>query len=304
MLRNMLKNIYKNKFFLWISWIILTILLIVFIKNTLNNITQNWDQIIFTYPEWKIDFAWEELPDLDENYFIKERFDKEFLNVSYNLYQFFLYVKRLPIYLPYIEEKLDEYNIPEDFKYLPIAESALRNDVVSSVWAAWIWQFMPWTAKEYWLIVNDNIDERYNFEKATLAAAKYLEYLHTLFWDWTLVAASYNRWQNWIKSALEDQKVNNYYDLYLNEETSRYVFRILAIKYVIKDYYNKKSYIDKIIWWVYKNPETKVVKLWKVSDLKSWAKDNWQNYQTIKILNPWILKDSLPEWDWEVKILK
>lgn len=300
----MLKNIYKNKFFLWISWIILTILLIVFIKNTLNNITQNWEQIIFTYPEWKIDFAWEVLPDLGENYFIKERFDKEFLNVSYNLYQFFLYVKRLPIYLPYIEEKLDEYNIPEDFKYLPIAESALRNDVVSSAWAAWIWQFMPGTAKEYWLIINENIDERYNFEKATLAAAKYLEYLHTLFWDWTLVAASYNRWQNWIKSALEEQKVDNYYDLYLNEETSRYVFRILAIKYVINDYYNKKSYIDKIIWWVYKNPETKVVKLWKVSDLKSWAKDNWQNYQTIKILNPWILKDSLPEWDWEVKILK
>lgn len=283
--------------------VLITIFLIVFNifwkKNNLNN-----NSIIFSYPWNNLNFAWEKLPDLEQNYFIKERFDKEFLNISYNLYQFFLYVKRLPLYMWYIEDKLDEYNIPSDFKYLPIAESALRNDVVSTVWAAWIWQFMAETAREYWLIVNEEIDERYNFEKSTIAAVKYIEYLHELFWNRTLVAASYNRWQNAIKRALEDQKVDNYYDLYLNEETSRYVFRILAIKYVIQDYESNKSYIDKIIGWVYTEPRTEIIKVWKVEDLKKWAIDNWQNYQTIKILNMWIKKDFLPEWNWELKILK
>ncbi len=296
-----MSNLTKNLMIIFI--ILITIFLIVFNIFWKKNNTQN-NSIIFSYPENNLNFAWEKLPDLEENYFIKERFDKEFLNTSYNLYQFFLYVKRLPLYMWYIEEKLDEYNIPEDFKYLPIAESALRNDVVSSAGAAWIWQFMPLTALEYWLIVNENIDERYNFEKASLAAIKYLDYLHNIFWNRTLVAASYNRWQNGIKRALEDQKVDNYYDLYLNEETSRYVFRILAIKYVIKDYESKKSYIDKIIWWVYKEPKTDIVKLWKVDDLKKWALENWQNYQTIKTLNMWIKKDFLPEGNWEVKILK
>lgn len=296
-----MSNLTKNLMIIFI--ISIAIFLIVFNifwkKNNLEN-----NSIIFSYPWNDLNFAWENLPDLEQNYFIKERFDKEFLNTSYNLYQFFLYVKRLPLYMWYIEDKLDEYNIPNDFKYLPIAESALRNDVVSTVWAAWIWQFMPETAREYNLIVNEEIDERYNFEKSTIAAAKYLEYLHELFWNRTLVAASYNRWQNGIKRALEDQKVDNYYDLYLNEETSRYVFRILAIKYVIQDYESKKSYIDKIIGWVYKEPKTEIIKIWKVDDLKKWALDNWQNYQTIKTLNMWIKKDFLPEWKWELKILK
>lgn len=283
--------------------LIITIFLIVFniFYNTKKNNFSN--NIIFSYPWDELNFAWEKLPSLDKNYFIKERFDKEFLNTSYNLYQFFLYVKRLPLYMWYIENKLKEYNIPLDFKYLPIAESALRNDVISTTWATWIWQFMPETAKEYWLIVNDEIDERYNFEKATAWAIKYIDYLHWLFWNRTLVAASYNRWQNWIKKALEDQKVDNYYDLYLNEETSRYVFRILAIKYVIQDYETKKEYINKMIWWVYIEPKTKILKVWKVPDLKKWAIDNWQNYQTIKTLNMWIKKDFLPDWDWEVKVL-
>lgn len=300
----MIVNIKNNKILMIIFIIISAIFLIVFLTIFTKNVNKNVNQIVFSYPKWNIDFAWEKLPDLDENYFIKERFDKEFLNVSYNLYQFFLYVKRLPIYMPYIEEILEENDIPLDFKYLPIAESALRNDVVSNAWAAWIWQFIPETAREYWLIVNEQIDERYNFEKSSIAAAKYLNYLHTLFWDWTLVAASYNRWQNWIKNALKDQQVDNYYDLYLNEETSRYVFKILAIKYVIKDYETKKDYIDKLIWWIYEIPNTKTIKVWKIDDLKSWAKDNGQNYLTIKSLNQWILGDKLPDWNWEIKVLK
>lgn len=283
--------------------ILIAILLIVFNIFQKNNET-DMNGLFFNYPGNELDFSGEKLPNLEGNYFIKERFDKEFLNTSYNLYQFFLYIKRLPLYMWYIEEKLDEYNIPDDFKYLPIAESALRNDVVSSAWAWWIWQFMPETAREYWLIVNDEIDERYHFEKATNAAVKYIDYLHSLFWNRTLVAASYNRGQNGIKKALEDQKVDNYYDLYLNEETSRYVFRILAIKYVIKDYEKKKKYIDKIIGGQYTPPTTISKSVWKIDNLKEWAIENGQNYQTIKTLNMWIKKDYLPEWTWEITIIK
>lgn len=283
--------------------ILIAILLIVFNIFQKNN-EVDISGLFFNYPGNELDFSGEKLPNLEGNYFIKERFDKEFLNTSYNLYQFFLYIKRLPLYMWYIEEKLDEYNIPDDFKYLPIAESALRNDVVSSAWAWWIWQFMPETAREYWLIVNDEIDERYHFEKATNAAVKYIDYLHSLFWNRTLVAASYNRWQNGIKKALEDQKVDNYYDLYLNEETSRYVFRILAIKYVIQDYEKKKKYIDKIIGGQYTPPTTISKSVWKIDNLKEWAIENGQNYQTIKTLNMWIKKDYLPEWTWEITIIK
>ncbi len=294
---------YLTKHLVIIAIILITIFLIVF-NIFFKNFSSNGNAIFFSYPESKLEFAGEVLPDFEENYFIKERFDKEFLNISYNLYQFFLYVKRLPLYMWYIEEKLDEYNIPEDFKYLPIAESALRNDVVSTAWAGWIWQFMPETAREYGLIVNDDIDERYNFEKATDAAVRYLDYLHWLFGNRTLVAASYNRWQNGIKKALEDQKVDNYYDLYLNEETSRYVFRILAIKYVLQDYEKRKSYIDKVIGWQYKSPKTTLIKVWQIEDLKKWATENNQKYETLKTLNMWIKNDSLPEWNWEITIMQ
>lgn len=283
--------------------ILITILLVVFNIFQKQN-QENSNNIIFSYPGNDLDFAGEKLPNLEENYFIKERFDKEFLNTSYNLYQFFLYIKRFPLYMAYIEEKLKSNNIPDDFKYLPIAESALRNDVISNVGAAWIWQFMPETAREYGLIVNEEIDERYNFEKATNAAITYLKYLHKIFGDRTLVAAAYNRWQNGIKNALADQNVDNYYDLYLNEETSRYVFRILSIKYVVLDYEKKKDYIDTVIGWVYTPPRTKIETVGKIDDLKKWAQEKWQNYQTIKNLNMWIKKDSLPEGKWEVKILK
>lgn len=283
--------------------ILITIFLIVFNIFEKNN-SNDMGGLFFNYPGSELNFAGEELPNLENNYFIKERFDKEFLNTSYNLYQFFLYVKRLPLYMWYIEDTLDQYKIPQDFKYLPIAESALRNDVVSWAGAAGIWQFMPETAREYWLIVNDDIDERYHFEKATKAAAEYIDYLHGLFWNRTLVAASYNRWQNGIKKALEDQKVDNYYDLYLNEETSRYVFRILAIKYVLQDYEKKKKYIDKIIGGQYTPPTTISKSVWKIENLKEWALENRQSYQTIKTLNMWIKKDFLPEWKWEILIIK
>lgn len=279
--------------------IILTLLLYFFIQkyNNINN-------YLFKYPDFPIDFAWEEML-VDSNHFSnKEKFDREFIVTSNTLYQFYLYIKRYPLYIPYIEKKLAENKVPDDFKYLVIVESALRNDVISSAGAWWIWQFMPETAKWFGLNIDDYVDERYNFEKSTDAAIKYLNNIYKDLWNWTLVAASYNRWENAIKKALIDQNTDNYYDLYLNEETWRYVFKILAVKYIIKNYLEHKSMIDFISWEPFALPESKIIKVDKIDDLVKWANNKWQSYNNVRLLNQWIKWTSLPEWNWEIKILK
>jgi len=289
----------SNSLLAIVYWVLFLLILIVFLFSKF----WSWkDGIVFEYPSFPINFSWEQVP--SENFFNKERFDKEFLNTSNNLYQFYLYVKRYPVYAEYIQKVLQEKNIHSDFMYLPIAESALRNDVVSSAGAAGIWQFMPETAKEYDLIVNEFIDERYHFEKSTEAASEYIWDLYDKFWDWTLVAAAYNRWWNGIARALEDQWVDNYYDLYLNEETSRYVFRILAIKYMMLSYFDKKDFIDRFIWWVHSKPETELISVWKIEDVSKWASQNNYRYKDIKVLNRWIIGSELPEGEWEMSVLK
>ena len=260
---------------------------------------------IFSYPDpEKLNFAGEKVPILWKNFSVKERFDREYVINSNTLYQFFLYIKRYPKYIPYIENELKENDIPDDFKYLAIAESALKEDAISSAWANGIWQFMPETAKSYWLQVDKFVDERNNFEKSTQAAIKHLKKLYKIFWNWTLVAAAYNRWENGIKRDLNDQKVDSYYDLYLNEETSRYVFRILAIKYLVEEYQSKKAIFDIFIGSPYTLPEIKTVKVNKIDDIIIFAQEYKQTYATLKNLNPWIISTSLPEWEWFIKILK
>lgn len=289
----------KNNSLLWIVyWVLFLLIISVFLFSKFSESTE---PLVFLYPDTPITFSGEEVPMGDS--FIKQRFDKEFLSISNNLYQFYLYVKRYPLYIGYIEDSLDAQWIPDDFKYLPIAESALRNDVVSSAWAAWIWQFMPETAKEYGLIVNEQVDERYHFKKSTDAAIEHLSDLYNKFWNWTLAAAAYNRWWNGLQRALDDQNVDNYYDLYLNEETSRYVFRIVSIKYMMLSYFDKKKIIDTLIWWLHEIPDTKTVKVWKIDNISQWASSQWYSYKDIKILNRWIIGSSLPEWEWELLIL-
>lgn len=283
-----------------VYWVLFWSLLLIFIFTKFW-----WDDrsIIFEYPKEKIRFWGVKVPIDSVDYHNKQRFDKEFLLNSNNLYQFYLYVKRYPIYIPEIEKKLVDNGIHEDIKYLPIAESALRDDVVSSAGAAWIWQFVPDTARRYGLKIDEYVDERYHFEKSTDAAISYLWDLHDIFWDWALVAAAYNRWENGLRRDMQSQNVDNYYDLYLNEETSRYVFRIMAIKYVMQSYFDKKWVIDKIIWGVYEKPKTELIQVWEIDDINQWSQENDYNYKDIKILNRWIIGESLPEWEWEVEVL-
>lgn len=295
----MLKNIGL------IFWLIFCIIFLFFagIFHFLYAKSESW--FLFPYPWDSIEFAWEIIDlSLDENYLTQERFDKEYLIVTNNLYQSYLYVKRYELFIPHIEDVLEEYDIPNDFKYLPIAESALRNNVVSSAWAAGIWQFMPETARQYGLRVDDEVDERYNFEKSTIAAAQHLSYLYGLFDDWSLVAAAYNRWENWLLRDMESQGVDSYYDLYLNEETSRYVFRILAIKYFFQAYYQHKDFVDKIIWWVFEKPQVSVLSISEIEDISAWCSQRNISLLEFKSLNPWILGNNLPSWDWLITILE
>ena len=174
-------------------------------------------QIIPTYPQ-SISFAGEAVH-LDKHY-VLERLDRELLVNNFWHSNSILVLKRAAKYFPIIEPILQENGIPDDFKYLAVIESGLTH-VVSPAGAEGFWQFMPQTARDYGLEVNGDIDERLHLIKATESAAAYLIDAYAEFGNWTLAAAAYNAGVQRIKSSLEKQQTKSYYDLHLNEETSR-----------------------------------------------------------------------------------
>ena len=161
---------------------------------------------------------------------LRERMDREITAFTYSHQLTLLMIKRANRYFPLVEPILKECGVPDDLKYLMVIESNLSPLAKSSVGAAGMWQFMPETGRKYGLEVNANIDERYNIEKATRAACAYLKESYELYGDWMTVAASYNAGQNGITRRLEQQGVDSAMDLWLVEETSRYMFRILTAK--------------------------------------------------------------------------
>lgn len=217
---------------------------------------------------------------------VKERLDRELL-INANLHSTTtLIIKRANRVFPVIEPILQKYNVPDDFKYLAVIESGLTN-AVSSAGARGIWQFMPDTAKEKGMEVNDVVDERYHLEKSTEAACKYLVAAKNKFGSWTMAAASYNGGMNGVNKRIEEQQVTNYYDLALTEETSRYVFRILALKEIMK---NPSKYGFNIYpAELYSSIPTKKIEVDStVNDLASFAKTQGINYKILKIHNPWL----------------
>lgn len=217
-------SIVKNKIFVfWFITLLYSIITIVC-----------FGLLVFFSPLYlkNIDFAGENIP-VETNKYVREKFFNEYYFSFPKLYHFFSYTSNYSEYIPYIEKKLKEKNMPDDLKYLAIAESFLKVDANSHKGAAWMWQFMPDTAKRYGLQVDDTHDERYDFEKSTDAALLYLEDLYAQFWNWILVIAAYNRWENGLKSDLKKQNVDNFFDLETNTETSKYLYRILDIKYKI-----------------------------------------------------------------------
>lgn len=222
---------------------------------------------------------------------VRERFDREVLVNANPHASTLLIIKRANRAFPVIEPILKKYNIPDDFKYLAVIESALVN-AVSPAGARGIWQFMPETAREKGMEVNEFVDERYHLEKSTEAACKYLLIAKNKFGSWTLAAASYNGGMAGIQKQIDFQKVDNYYDLLLVEETSRYVFRILALKEIMK---NPKDFGFEInpkdLYEVL--PTQKIVIDSTILDLALFAKKQGINYKTLKIHNPWLREKQL-----------
>ena len=237
----------------------------------------------------RLDFAGEEVPLDDPD--IHERMDRELLVNTYWQSNGLLLIKRAAKYFPIIEPILKEEGLPDDFKYLAVIESGLTQ-AVSPARATGFWQILGSTGKELGLEVNDNVDERYNVELATRAACKYLKKSKASLGSWTLAAAGYNAGNAGINRRLESQNVKGYYDLLLGEETGRYVFRILALKEILKD--PAKYGFNYTPQDLYKPVPTYKVKVdTAVTDFVKFAENYGINYKILKIHNPWLREDHL-----------
>lgn len=236
-----------------------------------------------------LNFAGEAVPLNDPE--VMERVDREFLVNTYWQSNALLLIKRANKYFPIIEPILVKNDIPDDFKYLAVAESGLQN-VVSPAGASGFWQIMKATGKEYGLEINANVDERYHIGKSTQVACDYLKKWKKRFGSWTLTAAAYNAGPAGIKKYMKTQKADDYYDLLLGEETGRYVFRIMAIKEIISD-------PDKYGFELEKDDLYKAVPTFSVE--VDTAVNNWVdfakmyeiNYKILKRHNPWLRESHL-----------
>jgi membrane-bound lytic murein transglycosylase D len=231
-----------------------------------------------------MDFAGEPVP--LNNPDIRERMDRELLVNTYWQSNMFLIIKRAHKFFPLIEPLLAKYGLPDDFKYLAVAESGLDN-VKSSAGAAGFWQFLKGTGKEYGLEINDYVDERYNLELATKVAAEYLISSKERFGSWTSAAAAYNAGNAGVNRQMERQDVTDYYDLLLNDETSRYIFRILAFKEILGNpekygfNFREKDLYSQV-------PTYSLMVDQPVEDFAKFAKEKGINYKILKIHNPWL----------------
>ncbi|MCR9227398.1 MAG: lytic transglycosylase domain-containing protein [Flavobacteriaceae bacterium] len=236
-----------------------------------------------------LNFAGEVVPQEDPE--IMERVDREFLVNTYWQSNALLLMKRANKYFPIIEPILKKNGIPDDFKYLAVAESGLEN-VVSPAGATGFWQIMKGTGREYGLEVNDNVDERYHVEKATQVACDYLNKWKDRFGSWTLTAAAYNAGPAGIQKYMGIQQVDDYYDLLLGQETGRYVFRILAIKEIIsnRDKYGFQLEEDDM----YEKVPTFTVEVdTAVANWADFAELYEINYKVLKRHNPWLREPHL-----------
>lgn len=221
-----------------------------------------------------------------ENFEVYERVDRELLVNTYWHSATLLAIKRAARWFPVIEPILKQNNIPDDFKYLAVVESNLEN-VVSPAGATGFWQFIKSASKQYGLEVSDEVDERYDVEKSTLAACKYLQTAYQMFGNWTMAASSYNAGISGIDKWGGLQKTSNYWNLVLGSETSRYVSRIIAIKLIMEnpsDYGYELKKEDLYQTLKYKEIELKT----SVADFADYAASLGINYKTLKLYNPWL----------------
>lgn len=224
-------------------------------------------------------------------FYVRESLDKELLVNAYWHNRTIQLFKRAHRWFPVIEPILEEHGIPDDFKYLAVIESGLEQ-VVSPSGAAGFWQFLKGTGKDYDLEVGKDVDERFHVQKSTAAACRYLQDSYKKFGSWALVAAAYNAGNRRISETVEKQKTNNYYDLFLSAETSRYVYRILALKTIYENptqygfYLREKDFYPPI-------PQTTVAVNKDVKNLVAFANQQGIPYKVLKIFNPWLRNTKL-----------
>lgn len=279
-----------------LSLVLLCLVIIVFFSNgihenevqSITNTHKNYKVKALQLPN-NLNLAGERVPIEIED--VKERMDRELLVNTYWQSNGLLLLKRAHKYFPILEPLLKKYGIPDDFKYLALAESGFI-DETSTAGAAGIWHFMKKTGKEYGLEINKNVDERYHIEKSTKVAAAYLKKAKERFGSWTLAAAAYNAGNYGIAKRLETQQVTSYYDALLPDETERYVFRILALKEVIS---NPKKYgfvfDENDLYTLEKTKEIRVDSA--ITNIASFAKNFGLNYKELKKHNPWLRENHL-----------
>jgi membrane-bound lytic murein transglycosylase D len=238
----------------------------------------------------KLEWCGEEVPlEIPE---VRERAEREFYILLQQPGQVVLYLKRANRWFPMFERITREHNMPEDIKYLAVAESALYQSR-SSKGALGFWQLMSGTAKELGLRVDEYVDERRSPEKSTYAAMKYLKQTFEATESWMYTAAGYNMGYYGIQKSIKYQdQADDYFDLFLNEETSRFIFRIAIIKEIMENAEDYGFNLDeKDLYQPYNTIKIK----WNssISDLAEWAKKHDTNYKDVRLLNPWILKREL-----------
>ena len=280
-------------------------------KASKENKADNLDRKSFTITQTysvpipdQVDFCGETI--VLDRFDLRERFDREINQFTYLHSTTLLYLKRANRYFPIIEPILRRNGVPDDFKYLCIIESNLDIRALSPVNAAGLWQFMESTGKEFGLEINSEVDERYHIEKATDAACSYLKDAHSKFGSWIDAAAAYNAGMTKISSSLTNQLVNSALDLLLVSETSRYVFRISAIKQLFENpsFYGFTLQKEDLYPSI---PIQRVIVTETISDLAFFAQGYGLNYMILKEFNPWLRDKKLtvrPGRSYEIAIPK
>jgi membrane-bound lytic murein transglycosylase D len=260
-------------------------------RSELNNVPDTANAISvspWTLPD-NVTFAGETMP-LD-NFDTKESLDREVNATAYRHASTLLTIKRASRYFPEIEKILKANDIPDDFKYLACAESDLAN-VISPVGATGFWQIMEGTGKEYGMMISTEIDDRYNLEKSTKFACDFFHRAYEKYGSWTMAAASYNNGIKGLDEQIGIQKETNYYDLLLNEETARYIFRIVALKLIISDpaaygFNVREKDLYKPVPFYEVSLDT------SVASFEQYSRVFETNYKMLKYLNPWLRKPYL-----------
>ncbi len=238
-------------------------------------------------------FAGEKLP---MNVDTRERMEKELLVNSYYHTSTVLAIKNAPRFFPMIERILKEEGIPDDFKYLAVAESNLSN-ASSSAGAKGLWQFLKGTAGDFGLEVNTEIEERFHYEKSTRAAAKFIRYLYDRTGSWVNAAGAYNMGLANLNKTLETQKEQSIFDLNVNDETSRYIFRIVALKEILSRPQAYGFYVDEDQLYKPVNNVKEVTIKTPVENLSDLAHEYGLSYRMLKYYNPWLIDSKITAKD-------